>query len=732
MFGRFDAAAAATTTRPLDVDRRGLLKLVVGAGAGLAIGPMLPIAGSSPAAAQGLGAGTFTPFVRITPDNKVVVIVKHLDKGQGAATGLATLIAEELDADWGQIVPEFAPANAELYKNLFFGTMGTGGSTAMSNSWAQYRNAGATARAMIVTAAAEQWKVPAADVKIAKGVVTAGGRQATLGELATAAAKVAVRGDIKPKDAKDWVYIGKSFPRVDSVAKTTGQPLFTQDVRLPGMVTAVIARPPKFGASVKSVDATKAKAVNGVVDVLQIPQGVAVIARSTWAAMKGREALTVTWDDSKAETRGTAEILAEYRKLAATPGLSARKDGDAEAALKTAAKVIEAEYVFPFLAHATMEPMNCVLQFKDGKATVWTGAQLPNVDQMAVGSILGIKPEAVVVNTLWAGGSFGRRAVPNSDYVAEAAAVVKAWGRSDPVKVVWTREDDTRGGYYRPFVLHTVRAGLDAQGRIVGWQHRIVGQSILIGTPFEMMVKGGVDSTLTEGVADTPYAISNMQVEVHQPKLGVPVLWWRSVGHTHTAYVMETMIDELAKAAGKDALAFRLELLAKAPRQAAVLKLAAEKAGWGSPLPEGRMRGIAVHESFKTHVAQVAEVRMVNGQPKVEKVVCAVDCGIAINPDNVAAQIEGGIGYGLSAALKGKITLKGGEVEQGNFDAYEVLRIDEMPAVEVHVVPSAEAPTGIGEPGVPPVAPAVANAVAAATGTRIRVLPFTDGLKARA
>jgi isoquinoline 1-oxidoreductase beta subunit len=600
----------------------------------------------------------------------------------------------------------------------------------MANSWAQYRQAGATARAMIIAAAAEAWKVPASGIRIEQGVVKAGQRSATLGELATAAARMPVPASVTPKAPGDWTYIGKSFPRVDAVAKTTGRPIFTQDVRLDGMVTAVIARSPRFGGTVKAFDDSKARAVKGVLGVVQVPQGVAVIASGTWPAIKGREALSVTWDDSKAEMRGTPELLAEYRKLADTQGIVARDGGDWADRLKGAKTVLEAEYVFPFLAHAAMEPMNAVVQVKGDRATVWTGAQLPNVDQMVVGGILGLKPENVAIETLWAGGSFGRRAVPNSDYIADAAAVAKAWGKSDPVKLVWTREDDTRGGFYRPMVLHKVKVGLDDTGRIVAWRHTVVGQSILMGTAFEpMMVKGGIDPTVVEGVADTPYAIPGLHVELHQPKLGVPPLWWRSVGHTHTAYVMETMIDEVAKAAGKDALTYRMELLAAAPRHAAVLKLAAEKAGWGTPAAEGITRGLAVHESFRTHVAQVAEVRMVRGRPKVERIVCAVDCGVAINPDNIKAQIEGGIGFGLGAAMKGKITLKAGEVEQSNFDGYEVLRIDEMPAVEVHIVSSTADPTGVGEPGVPPVGPAVANAIAAATGKRVRELPFVDGLK---
>jgi len=708
-------------------DRRNFLRLSAGAGAGLVIGAHPPALPAQAAAAT--GAGNFTPFLRIAPDNSVTVIVKHLDKGQGIATGLATLVADELDADWAQIKPEFAPANTEVYKNLFLGVQGTGGSTAIANSFMQYRGAGAAARSMIVAAAAARWKVAADTITVSKGVVVSGSNKATLGELAEAAAKMPVPEKPVLKDPKDWVYIGKSFPRLDSVAKTTGQPVFTQDLKLPDMLTAVVMRSPRFGGTVKSVDAAAAKAVKGVVDVVPMQTGVAVLATSTYAAIKGRDGLVVTWDDSKAEMRGSDALLAEYKALAATPGKVARTSGDAEAGLKTATKVVEAEFIFPFLAHATMEPMNCAMQLKDGVCTIWTGSQLPTVDQAVTAQIFGIKPEQVTINTLWAGGSFGRRAVYNSDYVAETAILVKTYGKPVPIKVIWTREDDTKGGYYRPMYVHKVRAGVDASGNIAGWHHRIVGQSILLGTAFEAMLVDGIDASSVEGAADTPYAIPNITVEVHNTKVGVPPLWWRSVGNTHTAYVMETVIDELAQLAGKDPVEFRLSMLSKHPRHAGVLKLAAEKAGWGKPVPEGVGRGIALHESFKSMVAQVAEVRMVDGRPKVERVVAAVDCGIPVNPDNIRAQVEGGIGYGLGAVLHGKITLKDGVVEQGNFDAYEVLRINEMPKVEVHIVPSTEAPSGIGEPGTPPVGPAVANAVAALTGQRVRVLPFADGLK---
>jgi isoquinoline 1-oxidoreductase beta subunit len=716
----------------LPLDRRNFVRLALGTGAGLVIGAWTP-AGSARAEAVTTTAasdGVFTPYVKITPDNLVTVIVKHQDKGQGIATGLSTLVADELDADWAQMRPEFAPANVELYKNFFFGVQGTGGSTAIANSFEQYRKAGAAARAMIVDAAAKRWGVEAASVKVSKGLVSSGAHSATLGELAKEAAAIPVPAEPKLKTPDQFVYIGKSFPRLDSVAKTTGARIYTQDVQLPGMLVATLARSPRFGGTVKSVDDKAARAVKGVVDVVTLPQGVAVLATSTYAAIRARDQLQITWDDSKAEMRGTDAIISEYKALADKLGLVARNGGDVAGALAKADKVVEAEYVFPFLAHAPMEPMNCVLQFKDGQATLWTGSQLQTVDQAVTGAIFGIKPENVIINTLWAGGSFGRRGVYNSDYIAETALIVKTSGRTDPIKLVWTREDDIKGGYYRPLYVHKVRVGLDKDGAIVGWHHRIVGQSIATGTPFEgAIVKDGIDGTSVEGVSDSPYDIPNMHVELHNTKVGAPPLWWRSVGHTHTAYVMETMIDEIAGIAKKDPVEFRLALLEKHPRHKAVLQLAAEKAGWGTPLADGVFRGVAVHESFKSFVAEVVEVRMVDSKPKVLRVVAAVDCGLAVNPDNIKAQVEGGVGYGLGAILHSKVTLKDGLVDQGNFDGYEVLRFNEMPKVEVHLVASDAAPTGIGEPGVPPIGPAVANAVAAGTGHRVRILPFADGLK---
>lgn len=732
-----------------NVSRRQFLQ----GGAALTLGFLVP--GASPLAAEkhaeagpgkagaGLtGAVQFEPnaFVRIGADNSVTIISKHLEMGQGTYTGLATILAEELDADWAQVRVEGAPADAKRYNNLFWGpSQGTGGSTAMANSWEQLRKAGAAGRAMLVSAAAKRWKVPADEIAVSNGIVshTASGRRASFGELAADAAKEAVPTVLTLKDPKDFKLVGKRAPRKDSAAKTNGSAKFTQDVQLPGMLVAVVAHPPQFGAKVKSFDASKARKVKGVVNVVQIPQGVAVLAKDTWSAKKGRDALAVTWDDSAAFKMGSEEILAQYKQLAKTPGLVAKKEGDADTAFAGAAKVIEASFDFPYLAHAAMEPMNCVMRLDASGLEVWNGEQLHTGDQGVLAALFGLKVEQVKINMLYAGGSFGRRACKDSDYVLEAAAIVKAIkGRgtsTPPVKLVWMREDDMRGGYYRPLFHHTLRAAIDTQGQLIGWQHRLVGQSILIGSAFEaFLVKNGIDGVSVEGAANLPYAIPNLTVDLHTPRnIGVPVLWWRSVGSSHTAFSTEAFLDEVASANGKDPVMFRLALLDKHPRHAGVLKLAAEKAGWGTPLaakagePGARRgRGVAVHESFNSYVAHVAEVTVAaDGSVKVDRIVSAVDCGTPINPDNIRSQVEGGIGFALSSMTQA-ITLKDGKVEQGNFDGFTTLRMLDMPQVEVHIVPSGNAPSGIGEPGVPPALPAVANAIAAATGKRLRNLPF--------
>ncbi len=712
--------------------RRGFLKLSAAAAGGLLIGHHL--AGGLSAAAQAAEtAPNFTPFVRIGNDGLVTVFSKHLDKGQGIATGLATLVADELDATWDQMRADFAPANNELYKNLFFGIQGTGGSTAIPNSFEQYRKAGATARAMLVKAAAGRWNVPAGEITVERGLIThASGKSATFGDLADEAAALQVPQEVTLKTPDQWVHIGKTFPRLDTINKTLGAPdTYGMDLQLDDMLVAVTARAPKWGATVKSFDAAAAEAVKGVVGVIQVPQGVTVLATSTWPAIKARDLLKIDWDFSAAETRSTAQLDAEYRTLADQEGLVFRNDGDAAAAVAGAAEVLEGTYSFPYLAHAPMEPIDIAILFKDGKATLWTGSQLQTSDQGTAAAVLGIEPKDVAINTLWAGGSFGRRAIYDSHYAAEAAAIAKVWGKPQPIKLVYTREDDIKGGYYRPMYIHKVRAGLDGDGKLVGWHHRIVGQSILTGSIFEQfLVHEGIDKTSVEGVKDATYAIPNIRGELQTTQVGVPGLWWRAVGHTHTAYVMETMIDRAAKAAGRDPVDFRLELLKDDARKTGVLKLVAEKSGWGTELPKGRWRGVAVQKSFSTYVAEVAEVSLRDdGTVKVEKVWCAVDCGIAVNPDNIKSQMEGGIGYGLGAILRNEVTLSDGAVDQANFDDYEPLRMEDMPDIEVHILPSTEAPTGVGEPGTPPIGPAVANAIAAATGKWPEALPLSrDGL----
>lgn len=666
-------------------------------------------------------------FVRIDANGWVTVLAKHFEMGQGTYTGLATLVAEELDADWTRVRTEGAPANAQLYKNFLFGVQGTGGSTAMANSFEQYRKAGAAARAVLVEAAAAAWGVPAADIRVENGVVlhTASGRSGHYGEFIAAAAKLAPPFEVKLKDPKDFKLIGKALPRKDTAAKTTGQAQFTMDVTRPGMLTALVAHSPRFGATVGSVDDKAARAIRGVVDVVQIPQGVAVLANGFWPAKQGRDALVITWNEDRAEKRGSDELIADFAKRAEGQGLPARRDGDAAVALSQASQTISAQYVFPYLAHTPMEPLDCVVELKPNGVEIWAGSQLQTVDQMVAASIAGVRPEDVIIHTLYAGGSFGRRATASADAVAEAVSIAKAINGRAPVKLLWTREDDLTGGKYRPLAVHKATLGLDASGAITGWSHHIVAQSIIAGTPFAAMMKDGIDPTATEGVADSPYAIPNFRVDLTMPEVGVPVLWWRSVGHTHTAFVMETLMDRAAKAAGKDPVEFRRALLSKHPRHLGVLNLVAEKAGWGTPLPAGTARGIAVHESFKSFVAQVAEVRLDGrGGFVVERVVCAVDCGLAINPDVIRAQVEGGIGYGLSAALAEEITLTDGVVDQANWDSYTLLRINQMPKIEVHIVASGEAPTGIGEPGLPPIAPAIANALFALTGKPVERLPF--------
>jgi len=717
------------------LSRRSLL---AGAGA-LVIGFHLPRAARAQSGAGAAyrpgGNATFAPnaFIRVAPDSTVTVLVKHIEFGQGPFTGLATLAAEEMDAAWSQMRAEHSPADVKLYANLLFGVQGTGGSTAMANSWDQMRKAGAAARVMLVQAAASAWKVPAGEITISDGVIShASGKKGSFGEFAEAAAKLPVPENPPLKPASAYKLIGKegAVKRLDSADKARGKAQFTIDIHAPNMLTVVVARPPRFGGKVASFDATDALKVKGVVDVKQIGSGVAVYANGMWPALKGREALKVTWDESEAEKRGSTELIAEYRKLAREPGTVAGSHGDAEMALAKADKVIEAEFVFPYLAHAPMEPLDGYLEWDGQQALARFGSQFQTTEHQTIATILGLPPEKVSLETMLAGGSFGRRAQVSQHLAAELAMVAKAIGPNRPVKVVWTREDDLAGGYYRPLFVHRLR-GAVKDGKIVAWANHIVGQSFFLGTPFEaMVVKNGIDSTAVEGASEIFYEVPDFRCEVHNPKVGVPTLWWRSVGHTHTGYAVECFVDELLQAAGQDPLQGRLAMMGdKHARAAAVLRAVGEMANWKGPGPvDGRARGVAVVESFSSFVAQIAEVSMgPDGEPKVHKVWCAVDCGVAVNPDVIRAQMEGGIGFGLGHALYGEITLDQGRPVQTNFHEYRSLRINEMPEVEVKIIASTAAPTGVGEPGVPPIGPAVANALAALGHGRPRQLPVKGG-----
>ena len=703
--------------------RRRFLKASATLGGGLIIGFYLPGA-SRMAQAQDQPKPVYPPnaFLKIGKDNSVTVIVKHLEFGQGVLTSLPMLVAEELGCEWSKVRSELAPA-APVYAHTAFGMQMTGGSTSVANSWDQLRTVGAQARTMLVQAAASQWKVKPADCRADKGYVLGpGGKKASFGQLAEAAGKLPLPEKVALKEPRDFTIIGTATRRIDAADKVNGKARFGFDMKLPNLHTALVAHAPVFGARVVSFKADRVQKIPGITHVVQISNGVAVVARNFWAAKQGRDALEIEWDLGPNAALSSDALRKQYLELSRTPGMVARK-ADNPDAIRGAATTITAEYEVPFLAHAPMEPLNCTVNFKGDSCEMWVGSQFQTVDQGAAARVLGLKPEQVKLNTVLAGGGFGRRANPAADYIVEAAEIAKAI--KVPVKLVWTREDDIKGGYYRPMYIHRVETGLDASGNVVGWNHTIVGQSIIAGTAFEpMMVKDGIDATSIEGVADTPYDLPNFQAMLHSPKSGVPSLWWRSVGNTHTAFVMETMIDEVAAAAGMDPLELRRKLLAKHPRIVNTLNLAAAKAGWGTPLPKGRARGIAVHESFGSVCAQVAEVSLEGGNVKVHRVVAAINCGIAVNPLTIEAQVQSAIAFGLSAALHSAITLKDGRVEQGNFHDYQVLRAGEMPQVEVHIVASTDKPTGVGEPGTPPIAPAVANAVFALTGKRVRALPI--------
>ena len=705
------------------LSRRSFLKNGILVGGGLTLGFYLPLRGSLNGASNPSGV-TFMPnaFIRIGTDDKVTIIVNKSEMGQGVYTSLPMLVAEELEVDWTKIRVESAPVDP-AYHHTQWGTQGTGGSTSVWSEWDRLRKAGATARVMLMNAAAEIWKVDPANCRAEKGFIIQRrtGQRISYGKLVEKASQMKVPKDVPLKEPKDFKVIGKSMKRLDTPEKTNGKAIFGMDVKIPGMLTAVVVRPPVFGGNVKSFNAKKAKAIPGVKEVVQIDSGVAVIAEGFWSASKGREALEIIWDEGPLAKLSTKGMHEEFERLAKTPGAVAKKKGDPQQVFSKAAKQLHAEYEVPFLAHACMEPLNCLVDLHDNRCEIWTGTQLQTLDRDAAARVAGLKPEEVKIHTTFLGGGFGRRGNPQSDFVAEAVRVAKAIKK--PVKVIWTREDDMKGGYYRPMWYDRIAAGLDDQGNLIAWRHTIVGQSILSGTPFDP--KKDVDPASVEGAEDIPYEIPNIFVDLHSPKIGIPVQWWRSVGHSHTAFVVESFMDEVVHSTGKDPYEFRRKLLMKRPRHLGVLKLAAEKFGWGKALPKGRGRGIAVHESFGSFVAQVAEVSVnPSGQVRVHKVVCAIDCGRIVNPDTIKAQMESGIVFGLSAVLHGEITFKNGRVDQSNFDDYPILRMEEMPVVEVYIVPSEEKSGGVGEPGVPPIAPAVCNALFTVTGKRIWRLPI--------
>jgi isoquinoline 1-oxidoreductase subunit beta len=633
------------------------------------------------------------------------------------------LVAEELDADWNRVRWEQAPASP-AYAHPIFHTQLTGGSLTIPAQYEPQRKAGAAVREMLVAAAAKRWGVDLASLRTESSRVIhpASNRRATYGDLASEAVGILVPDTARLKDPKDFQIIGKSLGRLDALPKTDGSATFGIDVYIPNMLTALVARPPVFRGKARGFDATKAEAVPGVVGVYEIPSGIAVVAKDFWAAKQGRDALVIDWDPVAGERLSSEDQRVVYQKLMDIPGTVVRRDGDVALAEQSAKQRLSADLQFPYLAHATMEPQNAVVDLRHDRCEIWVGTQWQGGDQLAAAGLTGLPPEQIILHTMFVGGGFGRRT--NPPIVIEAVHIAKA--ARAPVKLMWTREDDIKGGFYQPAAACRLTAGLDGQGRVISWTDRIAVQSVASGTPFESaLVKDGIDSQSVEGAAELPYAIPNVLIDLHTTHYNVPVWWLRSVGHSFNAFAVETFIDDLAHTAGKDPYQFRRDLLQDKPRHLGVLDTVAKAAEWSRQLPEGVHRGIALHASYGSFVANVIEVSVgANRELVIHRVVCAIDCGVAINPDLVKAQMESGIVFGLSAALFGEVTLKGGVVEQGNFDDYPVLRMYQTPKIEVHLVESHEHPGGAGEPGVPCVAPALANAIFAATGERIRRLPL--------
>jgi isoquinoline 1-oxidoreductase beta subunit len=720
------------------LSRREFVKAGLAAGAGLTLAASLEGCGKEPYPEPSGAAFAPNAWIRIGADDTVSVIVDRSEMGQGVSTALPMLVAEELDADWATIRYQFAPANEAYHNPLSMGQL-TGGSTSVRAAYRPLREAAGKARVMLVGAAAAQWGVPAADCRTANGEVLApDGRRVRYGSIASAAAKQPVPERVTLKPAREFHLIGRPLPRLDLPAQVTGRAVFGIDAEPEGVLTAVVARCPVFGGGLRSFDATAARAIPGVKDVVRIDSGVAVVAEGYWAARQGRDALKLEWDEGELATLDDAAVSARLEQLSREAGELAHRAGEGAAA--TAARSLEAVYEVPYLAHATMEPMNCTAHVRPDAVTLWVPTQFQTGPRLLGGAtrgvaarVAGVAMRDVTVHTTHLGGGFGRRA--ETDFVLEACQLSKAVAA--PVKVIWTREDDTRHDQYRPAARHVLRGGLGSDGAPLLWTHHIVCPSIIakfiprwlprFATRIAGPLKGGVDANAIEG-AELPYAFPHREIRYTRADLGVPVGFWRSVGHSHTAFAVECFIDELAALAGNDPVEFRRGLLSGAPRHLGVLNLVAERAGWGTPAPAGHFRGVALHESFGSYVAQVAEVSLVGGTARVHRVTCAVDCGQVINPDIVRAQMEGGIVFGLTAALKGRISLEQGRVKQSNFHDYPLLRMREMPEITVHLVPSELEPGGVGEPGTPPIAPAVVNAVSAATGKRVRKLPIDLGL----
>jgi len=687
-------------------------------------------------AAMQVGPAEFTPFVRIGDDGTITAVIKHFECGQGTTTGLATLIAEELNHPLDRVDIEFAPADASRYGNLLFGGFqGTGGSSAMANSYMQYRTAGAAAREMLTAAAAEEWGVDPGSVTLMEGHLVSGSNRAPIGDFVAAAAGRAVPSAPRLNDPSSFSIIGNpDTRRRDSRPKIDGSAQYAMDVHLENQIVAVLMRSPRFGGKLVSLDDSAAGDVPGFVRTAPLPTGTGAVvyAQNTWSAFQSRDALSAEWDFSEADNRSSDQIRADLSAMVNTHSEFDAKGTTADAAsgLDAADQVIEQDFYLPCLAHAPMEPLTCTIAPTATGVILHDGCQSPSGAQAALAAVLQIPQENVEVRTLYAGGTFGRRSSPAADYHVEAALAFALNGAQQPVKLVWSREDDITGGYYRPAVAHKVRVGLDKNGRILGWDHRIAGKPIFKGSALDAaLVRNGVDSTSVEGVRDTVYDIPGQYVGLTDDPTPITVNWWRSVGHSHTAYVMESMMDILAAAAGEDPLAYRLSYLAGGRpdqnRLAGVLRLAADKAGWNAPPPAGRSRGLAAHKSFGSYVAEVVEIAGdAESGLTIERVTSAVDCGTPVNPDVIAAQMQSAIGYGLGHVMRSEVTFTDGEVNQSNFHDYETLRISDIKAIETHIVPSTEAPTGIGEPGTPPAGPALANAIAV-RGPRITELPMT-------